>query len=115
MFVTIIRSGEVEAVLSLFQAKSSHHPAAKSLLIVYVDDINDNGPKFVQSAYYKEVNENSDIGTTVLRVSATDADAEVCRLDFLSEKYVQSYKNPMMYIRLSIFKPLSNLCSYIQS
>jgi len=57
-------------------AKSTHHPPAKALLIVYIDDINDNGPKFVKSAYYAAVMENSNIGTSVLTVSATDADSE---------------------------------------
>lgn len=60
------------------QAKSTNHPAAQALLIVYIDDINDNGPKFVKTAYYAEVMENSKIGTSVLTVSATDADVEVC-------------------------------------
>eukprot|EP00794_Sanderia_malayensis_P017016 gene17016-18730_t len=55
-------------------AKSTHHPVSKSLLIVYVDDINDNGPKFVKTSYYGKVTENSAVGTSVLRVSAIDAD-----------------------------------------
>ncbi|XP_065051300.1 protocadherin-like wing polarity protein stan [Rhopilema esculentum] len=57
-------------------AKSTHHKPAKALLIIYIDDINDNGPQFVKSAYFAEVMENSNIGATVLKVSATDADAE---------------------------------------
>lgn len=38
-------------------------------------DVNDNPPVFAESAYSATIPENATIGTTVLRVSATDSDA----------------------------------------
>ncbi|XP_072290343.1 protocadherin alpha-3-like [Eucyclogobius newberryi] len=48
-----------------------------SELIVNVLDINDNIPIFTKTLYKTKLTENSPIGTTVITVSATDADAEV--------------------------------------
>lgn len=42
---------------------------------VNVADVNDNSPSFTKAVYYKEVPENTAIGTMVLKVSATDPDA----------------------------------------
>ncbi|XP_046907539.1 protocadherin alpha-8-like [Hypomesus transpacificus] len=43
-------------------------------IIVEVLDVNDNMPVFTQDSYSVTLNENSPIGTTVLRVNATDLD-----------------------------------------
>ncbi|XP_026462034.1 protein dachsous-like [Ctenocephalides felis] len=42
---------------------------------ITIQDVNDNQPIFNQSRYHATVPENATVGTTVLRVSATDADA----------------------------------------
>lgn len=44
-------------------------------LVILVEDINDNPPVFVPSVYSKTVPEDAQIGTTLLRVTATDSDA----------------------------------------
>lgn len=44
-------------------------------LVILVEDINDNPPVFVPSVYSKTVLEDAQIGTTLLRVTATDSDA----------------------------------------
>ncbi|XP_073797427.1 cadherin-7-like isoform X2 [Danio rerio] len=46
----------------------------ESELIVKVQDINDNQPRFLEEAYSAAVQENSPPGTLVVQVSATDAD-----------------------------------------
>ncbi|XP_067374267.1 protocadherin alpha-7-like isoform X11 [Channa argus] len=43
-------------------------------IIVDVSDVNDNPPVFTQDSYTVELKENSPIGTTVIRVNATDLD-----------------------------------------
>ncbi|XP_062332130.1 protocadherin alpha-8-like isoform X8 [Osmerus eperlanus] len=43
-------------------------------IIVEVIDVNDNMPVFTQDSYSVMLNENSPIGTTVIRVNATDLD-----------------------------------------
>ncbi|AWP12613.1 putative protocadherin alpha-3-like, partial [Scophthalmus maximus] len=43
-------------------------------IIVDVSDVNDNPPVFTQDSYHADLKENAPIGTTVIRVNATDAD-----------------------------------------
>lgn len=45
-----------------------------SEFIVKVQDINDNPPEFLHGPYYASVPEMSNVGTSVLQVTATDAD-----------------------------------------
>lgn len=42
---------------------------------ILIRDQNDNIPEFVQSLYEVYIPENSEVGTTVVRVQATDADS----------------------------------------
>ncbi|XP_055959036.1 protein dachsous isoform X2 [Patella vulgata] len=44
------------------------------LLNIIVDDVNDNAPQFQNSTYYASVPENSNLGASLITVSATDAD-----------------------------------------
>ncbi|KAM6977296.1 cadherin-10-like [Aplochiton taeniatus] len=46
----------------------------ESEFIIKIHDINDNEPKFTQNPYTARVPEMSDIGTTVIQVTALDAD-----------------------------------------
>jgi protocadherin-16/23 len=48
--------------------------ASKSFRI-YIDDVNDNVPRFASDTYYAAVNETAEAGTSVLRVVAVDTDA----------------------------------------
>ncbi|CAG03470.1 unnamed protein product [Tetraodon nigroviridis] len=41
---------------------------------IKIHDINDNAPKFVKEIYFASVPEMSDVGTTVVTITATDAD-----------------------------------------
>lgn len=61
----------------VIEALDGGAPPLRSLLHVNVtvQDINDNSPVFNQSRYYASVPENATIGTPVLAVNATDADA----------------------------------------
>ncbi|XP_076856623.1 cadherin-11 [Brachyhypopomus gauderio] len=45
-----------------------------SEFIVKVQDINDNPPEFLHGPYYARVEEMSNVGTSVIQVTATDAD-----------------------------------------
>ena len=49
--------------------------ASRSFLIT-IEDVNDNAPQFSNASYHGEVLETADIGTSILRVSATDPDEE---------------------------------------
>ena len=42
---------------------------------ITITDVNDNSPKFYPKKYSKDVSENVSIGTTILRVAATDDDS----------------------------------------
>lgn len=48
-----------------------------SSVSVYINikDVNDNAPMFNPSSYSGQVTENSTVGTTVLKVAATDMDS----------------------------------------
>ncbi|KAK6477131.1 cadherin-8-like [Huso huso] len=48
-----------------------------SEFIIKVQDINDNAPEFLNTPYHATVLEMSDVGTSVTRVTATDADDPV--------------------------------------
>ncbi|XP_056645229.1 protein dachsous-like [Diorhabda sublineata] len=43
---------------------------------ITIQDVNDNPPVFNQSRYFASIQENATIGTSVLKVTATDADAD---------------------------------------
>ncbi|XP_059167708.1 cadherin-23-like [Physella acuta] len=45
-----------------------------TVVTVYIDDLNDNAPIFTKTSYSGSVNENSATSTSILKVSATDAD-----------------------------------------
>lgn len=47
---------------------------AQAKLEVLLNDVNDNVPKFSQNKYRASIQENAPVGTTVLRVEATDTD-----------------------------------------
>lgn len=52
-------------------------PALSSyqLLTIYLVDVNDNAPQFNQSLYLGDVRENVPVGTSVMQISAYDADS----------------------------------------
>ena len=52
-------------------------PALSSyqLLTIYLVDVNDNAPQFNQSLYLGDVKENVPVGTSVMQISAYDADS----------------------------------------
>ncbi len=49
----------------------------RAMVVVVIGDINDETPQFNQSLYTAELPERTTLGTLVLRVQATDGDAEV--------------------------------------
>lgn len=59
------------------QAQDSGNPSLSSTVTVYfnVVDLNDNAPLFDPMSYSDEVFENITVGTSILRVSATDMDS----------------------------------------
>ncbi|KAM6948502.1 cadherin-6-like [Aplochiton taeniatus] len=54
--------------------KTGHKLEPETDFVVKLHDINDNEPKFSQDVYQGRVPERSDIGTSVMQVTATDAD-----------------------------------------
>ncbi|XP_033841977.1 cadherin-18 [Periophthalmus magnuspinnatus] len=81
-------TGDIHATKSLDRERKSHyvlHAQAldrntedalepKSEFIIKVQDINDNAPKFPDGPFVADVPEMSEVGTSVLQVTATDAD-----------------------------------------
>ncbi|RXM27408.1 Cadherin-18 [Acipenser ruthenus] len=81
-------TGDIHATKSLDREKKAHyvlHAQAidrwtnkplepESEFIIKVQDINDNAPKFTDGPFVANVPEMSDVGTSVLQVTATDAD-----------------------------------------
>ena len=49
--------------------------SSEETLVIHVSDINDNYPTFNPQIYSVEINENMEVGKTILEVFATDADA----------------------------------------
>lgn len=49
---------------------------------IFISDVNDNKPVFTQSVYEVNVDEDQDVGSTVITVSANDED-EGKELEFL--------------------------------
>ena len=56
------------------QARSTHHHPDHAAVLVTVTGVDDNPLVFTRSHFIGRVAENSPIGTTVLRVQATDND-----------------------------------------
>ncbi|CAL8400030.1 unnamed protein product, partial [Gadus morhua 'NCC'] len=81
-------TGDIHAAKSLDRERKSHyvlHAQAldryteealepKSEFIIKVQDINDNAPKFPEGPFVVSVPEMSEVGTSVIQITATDAD-----------------------------------------
>ncbi|XP_070769928.1 protocadherin alpha-13-like [Enoplosus armatus] len=60
----------------LLTALDGGKPPKTGTMVILIDvlDVNDNAPVFTKDVYSVEINENSPIGTIVIRVNATDMD-----------------------------------------
>ncbi|XP_026214171.2 protocadherin Fat 4-like [Anabas testudineus] len=60
----------------LLTAMDGGKPPKSGTMEIFIDvlDVNDNVPVFTKDTYSAEVNENAPVGTTVIRVNATDMD-----------------------------------------
>jgi len=58
-------------------AKDKGTPArvGRTTVVIYINDINDNAPKFMHESYYEFIDENAPIGSIVATVKATDVDS----------------------------------------
>lgn len=58
-------------------AKDKGSPArvGRCSVVIYIQDINDNAPKFTHESYYEFIDENAPVGTVVAQVKATDVDS----------------------------------------
>lgn len=67
----------MEHYIFVVQAEDSGTPSLSSTVTVYfnVADVNDNTPLFDPMSYSDEVFENITVGTSILKVSATDMDS----------------------------------------
>lgn len=50
------------------------HLAARAAVVVYLDDVNDNAPRFTSTAYTAQLPENATAGVRVITVEAADPD-----------------------------------------
>ena len=72
----MIQEFELEVVVEDISAASgTDRQIATTSVHITVMDVNDNNPVFSKSEYNGHVTENSGIGTKIMRVLATDADA----------------------------------------
>ncbi|KQL60884.1 cadherin-18-like protein [Amazona aestiva] len=88
IFIIDDTTGDIHSTKSLDREQKTHyvlHAQAidrrtnkplepESEFIIKVQDINDNAPKFTDGPYIVTVPEMSEMGTSVLQVTATDAD-----------------------------------------
>uniref|UniRef100_A0A3B4U4J2 Si:ch73-379j16.2 n=1 Tax=Seriola dumerili TaxID=41447 RepID=A0A3B4U4J2_SERDU len=60
----------------LLTAQDGGKPPKSGTMEILIDvlDVNDNAPVFIKDVYSAEINENSPLGTIVIRVNATDLD-----------------------------------------
>ncbi|KAM4621876.1 protocadherin-20 [Polymixia lowei] len=65
----------ISVVVSRPSAEGFVSTSSRRVIRVLVVDVNDNAPKFFQSHYQLEVEENNQPGTPLLRVRASDADS----------------------------------------
>ncbi|KAM7389585.1 hypothetical protein PAMP_023551 [Pampus punctatissimus] len=65
----------IPVVLHTRSAKGSVMKPSRYVIRVFVADVNDNAPHFLQSHYQLEVEENNQPGMSLLQVSASDADS----------------------------------------
>lgn len=65
----------ISVVVQGVSAESSVISLSRQVIRVMVEDVNDNAPRFLQSHYQLEVEENNQPGITLLQVSASDADS----------------------------------------
>lgn len=65
---------EVQSLYVLTVTASDTVFTATASVTITVSDVNDNSPTFTRAFYSFEVRENADIGATVARVTALDAD-----------------------------------------
>jgi len=49
---------------------------ARALVMVYLDDVNDNAPRFTSTTYTAQLPENATAGVRVINVEAVDPDTE---------------------------------------
>ncbi|XP_023653219.2 protocadherin Fat 2 [Paramormyrops kingsleyae] len=55
---------------------ATNHRGTETQIVVHIIDENDNTPSFTQSSYQGTLPENVPIGSSILRVSATDSDTD---------------------------------------
>lgn len=65
----------VHAIQIAAKDKGSPARTGKTTVVIYINDINDNAPKFTHESYYEFIDENAPIGTVVATVRATDLDS----------------------------------------
>lgn len=65
---------ETRQMYSLGISVNDSTHVSKSYLNITVLDVNDNGPRFSNMSYYISLPENSQVGSPVMNVTATDAD-----------------------------------------
>ncbi|KAM8910689.1 protocadherin gamma-A4-like [Spinachia spinachia] len=79
----------------LLTALDGGKPPKSGSMDIFIDvlDVNDNAPVFTKDGYSAEVNENAPIGTTVIRLNATDLD------DGLNGAIIYSFGNVNIKVR----------------
>lgn len=84
-------------------AKDKGSPAriGRTNVLIYINDINDNAPKFTHESYYEFVEENAPVGSLVATVKATDLDSPQ------NTNLTYSFSNRMFTTAASNLAPLA--------
>lgn len=92
-------------------AKDKGTPAriGKTTVVIYINDINDNAPKFIHESYYEFIDENAPIGTIVATVKATDIDSPVnTNLSYSFVRRTSSLSSQLQQLQIVKLAPQTN-------
>ncbi|XP_063446627.1 cadherin-23-like [Mytilus trossulus] len=69
--------GEWELYFKAYDSKIRVDEVREVKLTIYITDVNDNAPKFIEPMYQQDIPENENVSTEVLKVVATDPDNSI--------------------------------------
>lgn len=83
------RESSAQYSLNISAIDGSYHPnEGYGHVIITIQDVNDNKPRFSKSTFNVEIPENTPVGSTIVNITATDSDAGTNALITYSMKHV---------------------------